>query len=223
MATWIKEPTAVNDESIEIELIFPEQDGDELSLGLMALTEAIAKRLPDEVAHGMLGGEFGYGAYWDSDLFMMHPFCWCEQSDCAWCGGCECPETTLHFLIDDRDVTRQEWMDYYHLHVHGMTEAEIYASGRHPFDMPSNERLSKEANEHRSQRHDPECDYCLVKGVFAEKGAEADRGAPNFWHKPSGFKVWWYKYIGRDMETSGEVADTGTMIDECIASLKAAA
>jgi len=23
--------------------------------------------------------------------------------------------------------------------------------------------------------------------------------APNFHHKPSGFKVWWYKYIGRGM------------------------
>jgi hypothetical protein len=23
--------------------------------------------------------------------------------------------------------------------------------------------------------------------------------APNFWHKPTGLKVWWYKYIGRGM------------------------
>lgn len=27
---------------------------------------------------------------------------------------------------------------------------------------------------------------------------------PNFWHKPSGLKVRWYKYIGRDMEFNGE-------------------
>jgi len=28
--------------------------------------------------------------------------------------------------------------------------------------------------------------------------------APNFLHKPSGFKVKWYKYIGRGMETEGK-------------------
>ena len=38
--------------------------------------------------------------------------------------------------------------------------------------------------------------------------------APNFWHKPSGFKVWWYKYIGRDMETAGEQPDLTVLLRE---------
>jgi len=46
------------------------------------------------------------------------------------------------------------------------------------------------------------CDFCKGEGIFKEKGGEPGRGAPNFWHKPTGFKVWWYKYIGRDMETN---------------------
>jgi len=25
---------------------------------------------------------------------------------------------------------------------------------------------------------------------------------PNFWYKPLDFKVWWYKYIGRGMDTN---------------------
>lgn len=29
--------------------------------------------------------------------------------------------------------------------------------------------------------------------------------APNFHYKPLDFKVWWYKYIGRDMEMTGDL------------------
>lgn len=29
---------------------------------------------------------------------------------------------------------------------------------------------------------------------------ECSKDAPNFWHKPSGLKIWWYKYIGRGMD-----------------------
>ena len=29
--------------------------------------------------------------------------------------------------------------------------------------------------------------------------------APNFHYKPLGLKVWWYKYIGRDMEMTGDL------------------
>lgn len=28
-----------------------------------------------------------YGTIKDNEVFMMHPFCWCERDDCAWCGG----------------------------------------------------------------------------------------------------------------------------------------
>lgn len=30
--------------------------------------------------------------------------------------------------------------------------------------------------------------------------------APNFHYKPTDFKVWWYKYIGRDMRMNREVS-----------------
>lgn len=40
-------------------------------------------------------------------------------------------------------------------------------------------------------------------------GFVVDWGAPNFWHKPTGMKVWWYKYIGRDMRVLHPQAETG--------------
>lgn len=54
-----------------------------------------------------------------------------------------------------------------------------------------------------------------VHGAVPEFGCGA---APNFWHKPSGFKVWWYKWIGRDMEANQPCA-LGDVLRECAASV----
>lgn len=56
---------------------------DALESGLVSLTEAIAKIDPGAVAHGCLGGEFGYGAEWSNDVFEMHPFDWEPECDCG--------------------------------------------------------------------------------------------------------------------------------------------
>ncbi len=45
-----------------------------------------------------------------------------------------------------------------------------------------------------------------------------DGEAPNFWYKPSGLKVWWYKWIGRDMRIEGDQELIKTMINQCIDS-----
>lgn len=58
-----------------------------------------------------------YGAEYETDVFMMHPYCWCQRDECPWC--------------------------------------------------------------------------------------RAEDPMPNFWYKPTDFRVWWYKYIGRDMVCKG--------------------
>lgn len=72
-----------------------------------------------------------YGTVVENETFSMHPFCWCEEEECPWCG-------------------------------------------------PTN--------------------------------------APNFHYKPSGFKLWWYKYIGRGMEMNREVtsAECAEMLSRCL-------
>lgn len=74
--------------------------------------------------------------------------------------------------------------------------------------------------------HDcPWCSYSDEHGQYFQErfrafGAEPGMtyaGAPNFWHKPSGIKVWWYKWIGRDMEVSGE--GFAEALRECLASI----
>lgn len=121
----------------EIMVILPKVDRDAVSNGLRKLTEAIVERHPERHRMGIFGGEFGYGARWDCEVFSMHHFCWCEEDGCPW------------------------------------------------------------------------CDYNEEIGGFP---------APNFHHKATGFKVWWYKYIGRSMETKGE-CDWGAVLAECLSSV----
>ena len=87
-----------------------------------------------------------YGSEVDGEIFMMHPFCWREQDNCAWCGGEIVPE--------------------------------------------------------------------LMKGF-----SDDNRGAPNFWYKPLDFKVWWYKYIGRGVETNKELKESelDEILNKCMA------
>ncbi len=83
---------------------------------LVDLTEYLADKLGLNGGYG-LGGENGYGAEYENDTFMMHPFCWCEEDTCKWCS------------------------------------------------------------------HDE----------------------PNFIYKPTGYRVWWYKWIGRSQRSEGNV------------------
>ena len=46
---------------------------------------------------------------------------------------------------------------------------------------------------------------------------------PNFWHKPTGLKVWWYKYIGRGREilpVKYDPEQLGSIQADCLTSLK---
>lgn len=57
-------------------------------------------------------------------------------------------------------------------------------------------------------------------GWGCEYGAIPGYSAPNFWHKPTDFKVWWYKWIGRSMETEGPMpTDWEGLLKECLESI----
>ena len=145
-----------------IQIILPECSDDKISADLRYLTEILAGQGYD-ISGGLLGGEFGYGAYFENDTFMMHPFCWCDQDDCEWCRGCECPSEAYEYRVEGIKVDEfDQWL-------------EAYDKGLHR-EVVRHEELF--------------CDYC--KGLVGH--------APNFLHKPSGTKIVWYKYIGRDME-----------------------
>jgi hypothetical protein len=156
-----------------------------------------------------------YGSNYDCDEFMMHPFCWCERSDCPWCRSCECPDSAFHYLVDGAEVSYDEWMAFYESLVKWpdfprdnatqQERAEYNSKRRHM------EKVSAAANKRRSTRHDPVCESCTKYG---------DKTEPNFHHKPSGLKVWWYKYIGRSMKVEGgDGVDLVAITQSCLAAL----
>ena len=169
----------------QITIVLPYVSDDAVSEGLRKLTKAIDKSGTAAASQGLLGGQWGYGAEYENETFMMHPYCWCEKPDCEWCAGCECPDDSFHYFIGEREVGYDEY------------RAEYEVSGN--------------AIRNESQDQDKLCRYC--RGEFGH--------APNFHHKASGFKVWWYKYCGRDMETENPGGMIfGPILAECLASLK---
>ena len=70
-------------EKDHIVIALPEVSDDQIGHDLVWLTERLMKTQGAETSGGFLGGEFGYGAYFENDVFMMHPFCWCDRDDCC--------------------------------------------------------------------------------------------------------------------------------------------
>jgi hypothetical protein len=55
-----------------------------------------------------------------------------------------------------------------------------------------------------------DCAWCGGKfdsSVGAIINDICDTSAPNFWHRESGLRVWWYKHIGRSVEVLVEQED----------------
>ena len=87
-----------------VQIILPERSEDSISNDLRYLTETLDRNgLADASGYG-LGGEFGYGADFENDTFLLHAYCWCEEGSCRWCGEEYAPNflhkptgTTVHW------------------------------------------------------------------------------------------------------------------------------
>lgn len=68
---------------------------------LRHLTRMLVEEHGAETSGGLLGGDYGYGVHVDNEVFMMHPYCWCEREDCPWCLGCSCPSDAFRYFDHD--------------------------------------------------------------------------------------------------------------------------
>lgn len=71
----------------EIHVMVPECADDDVSELMRNLTKCLSELDPESIAHGFLGGEFGYGCDFETPVFRMHPYCWCDRDECPWCNG----------------------------------------------------------------------------------------------------------------------------------------
>ncbi|GIV82579.1 MAG: hypothetical protein KatS3mg051_1933 [Anaerolineae bacterium] len=147
-----------------------------------------------------------YGHEWRNDTFMMHPYCWCDKDDCPWCGGCTCGGP-YDYYVGDRPVDYYEYDDALgrlYAECGSVIEGEAIKEERGIRAVPNPNK--------------PLCSFCTGE-LSREWGGEPGGNAPNFWHFETGLKVWWYKYIGRDMEVSGDITQIAYVLQSCLASL----
>jgi hypothetical protein len=207
---------------IEVKVILPERSQDLISNDLRKLTKAICKKTGADGSGG-LGGEYGYGVNYENDIFMFHPYCWCEKDDCPWCGGCDCPETAFHYFIDGKPIDYEEYCQIFTDTGYEALQDTKYGTAEYLDAKVAFDRKIKIRNQRCSQTKDDICDFCRHEGIFKKFGSNPHgQSAPNFWYKPTNFQVWWYKWIGRDMRYSRKITEKQwtDIFKECIKSLK---
>lgn len=217
--------------SDEIQIIIAGGEESSLSELLCILTQQLMAR-GNETSGGALGGAFGYGAHFENDVFLMRPYCWCERDDCPWCGGCSgehfedivhgpaCYQTRLKAL-KEKYGKKEPWGWYVRYDCKPYEDAKraLCRELRRDFGSGNEVHCTCGAQREAEKRYEAcECDWHQGRGPFRFGKAVQ---APNFWHKPSGFAVRWYKYIGRGMEIDNrpDRKRLGAIFAECFASI----
>ena len=176
----------------------------EVGAGLVLIVAALG-RSGVPLSGGLLGGEFGYGAIYENSVFEMHPFCWCDRDDCAWCANCSCPESAWHHFVDGREVSAEKFDEFF------TNEVGEYPTGSSPEESMAWEVRANKANERRHTTKEALCHWCVHPELVRA----------NFFHRASGTKITWYKYIGRGMEIELK-GNWAEIVAECVASIGAA-
>jgi len=210
------------DRASEVQVCFAVPADDEISDGLRLLTFAVEKSgLASGERGGLFGGEWGYGADFANDAFSLHRYCWCEEDSCLWCGDCDCPMAPSEHYLDGALIGRGADGSWGEANDRLLGPFRKKNPGRREeaaFDRVIEERNRRLVTVHAARTH-----VCPPAGLRANRDAgldwRPDQRAPNFWHKSSGWRVWWYKYIGRDMEIAAGTAPWADVLVACCASL----
>ena len=173
-----------------------------------------------------------YGTTFENDVFLMRPYCWCDLGDCPWCTACtgdipdvphggQCYQSRLGLLRQEHG----EWEPWGWSVPYRGSRRQEYDNAKRALceEMGVSYEAGNEVHCTCAAESEQErlyaacqCDWHLGRGPF-RFGAAQD--APNFWHKPSGFRVRWYKYIGRGMKAETEPDDLAAVLEECRASI----
>lgn len=172
----------------EVTVVLPAASSDRISSDLRELTTMLDERDPDATAHGLLGGDNGYGSEFENDVFEMHPFWW---------GDCEC----------GWEAAEMEWSES-HPHASYCYQAELERREDEAGTQGWSPGIAADLASEWGLPSVGCAVHCTCGRSDAFAGwmaanphpADCPIERPNFRHKRSGFEVRWYKYIGRSME-----------------------
>jgi hypothetical protein len=195
-----------------IEFMGPPRSDDALSECLRILTYQLMLKQPEnERGGGLFGGAFGCGVAFENDVFMMHPYCWCEKDGCLWCGGsCGCGEPyEIGHYLDGKRITEGEY-EAFHASIEKPLPWKATKAKHGSKEYKRHEKVFDDYIKERDRRSGsiwPPVVHTCAHPMFFSRPEEIwsiyspqpyPHSAPHFWHKASGLRVWWYKYIGRD-------------------------
>lgn len=163
-----------------------------------------------------------YGEDFENEVFSVFPYYW-GDCDCGWeqtCGELE-----------------KDWHDV-HKHLPTCYQTE-YQAIREKYDWLKEEKKHDKAVRELCKKHGVSypfgsavhctCPYEKEWESFCERTIKkigehpetCPTMRPNFHHKPSGYKIKWYKYPLRDSYANKElnIKEFGKIIDDCIKSL----
>lgn len=166
-----------------------------------------------------------YGTDFENDTFLMKRYCWCDrQGECPWCTGCgiyadSCAACTTKRIAHSANCYSEELAQ--RLERAGVASFDLIRRDEQSAikrtlcrerGLPFTEYLFRcdcgTDVKREAARATSGCDYHRGTGIFdrfAPWGPVPERGyydPPNFWFKPTNFRMTWYKYIGRDMATN---------------------
>jgi len=180
-------------------------DADFTYHALYKLSEQLAKLNPENQAHGLLGGEYGYGQEFSNDVFEMHPYYW---------GECECGfekrwnkeyekfhQLSKHSMGCYQNAYRNITEKYHFIRHKEKHDAAVKAlCEKHKVSYPEGsavhctcgyEGMFEKWNKTMGD-HDPSCRIVLANFVYKEPGKE--------------LLIFWYKYMGRGMSMNRELS-----------------
>ena len=208
---------------LEIQFVLPACSDEPLDEMLRLITKAIDDRDRERTAHGFLGGMYGYGADWNSDVFEMRPYYWgdCDcgfdQLEDAWCASHkhseECYQSELEReLVAAGGIKKTYWVD--------RPKRYSYDQWRAVEDRVYDTLCTKHGKDRNfGAAVHCTCSYEREWEAFAKANGHKPTCTPelpNFLHRESGLEVRWYKYIGRGMETKNLPANLTQVFNDCL-------
>lgn len=205
----------------EVQIITPPTAETPLDDMLVEITRAISQKDPDRVAHGFLGGEFGYGAAYENDVFVMRPYYW---------GDCDCgyEERADKFWSKNKhsedcytsELRREEKA----AGIHHTQESKMSYEAKEKIRRKIYKALCKKHNRTYPAGCAVHCTCGIdekAKAYFEVNGHKPTCALelPNFLHRASGLEVRWYKWIGRSMEAKNLPVSLSAIFKECLDSI----
>ncbi|MFA5307415.1 MAG: hypothetical protein WC365_08260 [Candidatus Babeliales bacterium] len=206
-----------------IKLFVPPVASTEIENELVELTKEITNRILGgrRQGGGLLGGYYGYGTNYENEVFMLHQYCWCEKNDCPWCNECCCVPKSEGYL-DGKPISnwsKENEKIVAPLPWNVAKEGTVaYKKAVKEFDDSIIERDKRLKIVYPEIIH--HCKYAPMMANRKRGDSWLPQVAPNFWHKSSGLKIWWYKWIGREMKYDREPRNWAKIYEQCLVSIK---